>query len=152
VVPWSPEVERTRAAVNLVMQDVEAELGPGALTVIVGSQEELAAELPPWASSFPSRSNIYGWVFMSGDGAIGLCDSEGMPWEDLVVRIADTLQERIIEGSEHWGATFPTCPKHRSHPMNAEVVADVASWVCRQGGPRRSVKPIAIGTLRLTDR
>lgn len=49
------------------------------------------------------------------------------PRDDLVVRIADAFHEGVIEGATHWGAAFPICPEHRSQPMDAEVVADVAS-------------------------
>jgi hypothetical protein len=145
----SLEVERTRAAANLVIQDVETELGPGALNLIVGSDEELATELPSWApASF--RSDLYGWVFQGDGGKIGLSHREGMSWPDLVVTIADRIQEGIIEG-EHWGSTFPTCHGHGGHPMDAEVVEGVASWVCHQGDSKESVTPIAIGMLGLTD-
>ena len=59
-----------------VTQDVDAELGPGASTVIVGSEVELVAQLRSWASTFPSRSDLSGWVLVSGGGAIGLSDCE----------------------------------------------------------------------------
>lgn len=149
--PWSLVVERTRAAVNLVMQDVQTELGRGAATVVVGTPDELRQSLvtlrPGWRSVIDGAfEDITGW-FPGSDGSsgIGLCGGEYLDWEDVVVAVADVIQEGIIEGSKHWGAAFPLCRKHGTHPMEARVVTDRASWTC----PKGVGDPIPIGTLAL---
>ena len=148
---WSLAVERTRAAVNLVMQDVEAELGRGAAIVVVGTPDELRQSLvtlrPGWRTVIEGAvGDVTGW-FLGSDGCsgIGLGCWEYLDWEDVVVGVADVIQEGIIEGSKHWGAAFPLCREHRTHPMEAHVVSDRASWTCPKGG----VGPIPIGTLAL---
>jgi len=66
-------------------------------------------------------------------------------WEQVVVGVADVIQEGIIEGSRHWGAAFPLCREHRTHPMEAHVVDGRASWTC----PKHVGAAVPIGTLAL---
>lgn len=71
------ELELTRAAVTLVMHDVEADLGQGAIVVVVGSPGELSAQLAIWRPHWHPRAvgnvPVVGWVLDSGGhSAIGL--------------------------------------------------------------------------------
>jgi hypothetical protein len=50
--------------------------------------------------------------------------------EELVVSLADQLQEQVFpESRGAWGQARPPCPGH-AHPARAELVDDVAMWVC----------------------
>jgi hypothetical protein len=129
------------------MHDVEIELGDGALEVVVGPLDQLdEARTARGLHLFPAE--VYGWVFNGDGSAIGIWHADDLSWPDLVVAVADVIQEGVIEGAAHWGVAFPMCPVHPNHPMDAQVVADTASWVC----PRGAGEPIPIGTLQLTNR
>ena len=139
------EIARTREAADLVMRDVEAELGKGAVEVVVGSREQLdEARVAHDLFLFPAE--VYGWVFNGDGSAIGIWHQGDLLWPDLVVWVADIIQEGVIEGAEHWGVAFPTCRAHPNHPMDAQVVGDTASWVC----PKQVGRPISIGSLMPT--
>lgn len=147
---WSVAVERTRAAVNLVMQDVEAELGKGAVLVVVGTPDELCQSLtalrPRWGHVAKDTSgNVTGWFLGSDGSGIGLSVWDDLDWEEAVVGVAEVIQEGVIEGPRHWGIPFPLCREHRTHPMEARVVSDRASWTC----PKRTGGPVPIGMLAL---
>jgi hypothetical protein len=62
-----------------------------------------------------------------------------------IYRVADQVQEWAIE--ELWPASstnWPPCPTHPdSHPLVAEVVGDVAVWMC----PADSMPVASIGAL-----
>ena len=50
--------------------------------------------------------------------------------EELVVSLADQLQEQVFpESRGAWGQARPRCPGH-DHPARAELVGDRAMWVC----------------------
>jgi hypothetical protein len=126
-------VERTGRAVALVMRDVEAVLGPDALTVLIGTPKDMrdqlrARGLPKW-----ELDDLQGWIIDDNGGAIGIWFPEDDTLEDDVVRVADVVQEGAIEGSRHWGARFPPCPAHLKHPMNAGLAAGVPSGTCSSG-------------------
>ncbi len=124
------------------MQDVEAELGNGAVEVVVGSIEQLdEARAARGLFLFPAE--VYGWVFKGDGSAIGIWHQGDLSWPDLVVWVADIIQEGVIEGAEHWGVAFPMCPIHPNHPMDAQVVGDTACWVC----PKADGDPIPISSL-----
>jgi hypothetical protein len=60
----------------------------------------------------------------------GLWIEEDEPFESLVVRLADQLQEQVFpESRAAWGQARPPCPGH-SHPARAELVGDQALWIC----------------------
>ena len=127
------------------MDDVEAELKDPVFEVIVGSVEELNDELVRRGRpAFPLAAEVYGWVLRGDGGAIGIWHPEDQAWPNLVVSVADVIQEGIIEGAEHWGIAFPMCAAHPNHPMEAQVVSDLATWVC----PKGTAEPIPIGGLR----
>lgn len=136
------EIKRTRDAANLVLHDVEVELGPRAVEVVVGSTERLdEARTAHGLHLFPAE--VYGWVFNGDGSAIGIWHPDDLSWPDLVVSVAEVVQEGVIEGAEHWGVAFPMCRVHPQHPMDALVVEDTASWVC----PKADGHPIPIGNL-----
>jgi hypothetical protein len=139
-VPSAAEIERTRDAVNLVLHDVTSVLGADAVTVVVGTPDELRAN----RLASRSQGRVYGWVLSVDGSEIGIWRPEELAWPEVVVSIADVIQEAIIEGAEHWGVAFPSCPTHGNHPMNAQVVDGVASWIC----PKEGAVPIHIGTLK----
>ena len=87
------------------------------------------------------------WVHANDGSGTGIWFQEDSAWPDVVVSVADVIQEAIIEGAEHWGVAFPMCPVHPTHPMDTGVVAGVASWVC----PRGEGTPIQIGALHPTN-
>ncbi len=125
------------------MNDVEAELGTGAVTVGVGASEQLQDDLTIRGLKWMWSSEVYGWVRANDGSGIGIWFPEDSAWPEVVVSVADVIQEAIIEGAAHWGVAFPMCPVHPNHPMDAAVVAGVASWVC----PRGEGTPIPIGAL-----
>jgi hypothetical protein len=54
--------------------------------------------------------------------------------EELVVSLADRLQEEVFpESRGAWGQARPPCPGH-AHPASAELVGDDAMWVCPSSG------------------
>jgi hypothetical protein len=137
-----PEIERVRNAVNLVMHDVEAIFGSDLLTVLVAGHEDLSAQLASRGYG-PPGLDITGYVIRSDHTAIGIWAPEGEPSRELVVRVAEVIQEGVIEGPENWGAAFPPCPEHPNHPMDAAVAGGIASWVC----PKGLTDPIPIGKI-----
>ena len=112
------------------------------MTVVVGTTEELDDDLTDRGLAWIGSAGMYGWVHANDGSGIGIWFADASAWPDVVVHVADVIQEAIIEGAEHWGVAFPMCPAHPNHPMNAEVVAGVASWVC----PKGEGAPIPIGT------
>jgi hypothetical protein len=141
------DIQRARDAVALVMNDVHAELGAGAVTVVVGASGELHDDLTDRGLGWISSAGMYGWVHANDGSGIGIWFAEDSTWPDVVVSVADVIQEGILEGAEHWGVAFPRCREHPNHPMNAEVISGVASWVC----PRGEGTPIQIGELHPTN-
>jgi hypothetical protein len=115
------------------MNDVEAELGTGAVKVVVGTSEELHDDLTNRGLGWIRSSEVLGWVHANDGSGTGIWFHEDSPWPDVLVSVADVIHEAIIEGAEQWGIAFPMCPVHSNHPMDAEVVAGVASWVCPRG-------------------
>jgi hypothetical protein len=112
----------------LVLADVAAVLGPEAVTV--GSADEFAA-----ATGWPSPAFRPHYVaYVPGEmGGTGLTDHGG-PWLDLLVKVAEDIQEVVIESRRHFGIAFPACPEHPNHPMWPEIRGDQAVWECQQGG------------------
>jgi hypothetical protein len=136
------DVERVRDAAALAMHDVEAIYGSDLLTVLIADHQTLSAELVARGYA-PADPDLAGYVFCSDRSAIGIWLPEDARPQDLMVRVAEIIQEAVIEGPEHWGAAFPPCPRHPNHPMDPRVVVDLASWVC----PKGVTEPIPIGKL-----
>ncbi|HTT87540.1 MAG TPA: hypothetical protein VMF60_09250 [Acidimicrobiales bacterium] len=138
------DLERVRSAATLVMHDVEAMFGPDLLRFLVADHEEIVTQ-PAFRGHRP-RPQTAGWVIRSDRSAIGIWAPKDEGPQELIVRVADIIQEGVIEGPEHWGAAFPPCPAHPNHPMGAAIIDGVASWVC----PRGLVEPIPIGGIEGT--
>ena len=62
------------------------------------------------------------------------------PIPDLLVSIADGIQEHIAEQAQTWAQARPPCPGHR-HPAVARVIDGTAWWTCPARQTR--LKPIA---------
>jgi|SRR5665213_803724 len=146
------QIERMRVAISLVMRDVSHELGELHLVVAVGSSEQISEQINKrfgegfderFRGPFRTTNDILGWVLDSDGNGSGLSGFEGLEWGSFVARVADTLQEGIIESVDHWGTAFPVCRAHGVHPMDSAVLDDDAFWVC----PKGSGMPIPIGTL-----
>jgi hypothetical protein len=152
--PVTSQIERMRAAIKLVMQDVLHELGELRLTVAVGTAEQISEQVSErFGESFdkwflkPSGTTqeILGWVLDSDGHGQAFSGFDGLGWGSFVAGVADTLQDEIIESADHWGTAFPICRAHGVHPMDSAVLDDVAFWVC----PKGSGTPIPIGTLSM---
>jgi hypothetical protein len=126
-VDWYEGLLRTRAAVNLVLDDVEHEVG----TDVVRIEFEEAGKLRlggPHAEIVGAKTRI----------ALG-GDLTAAPWEYFVSRTAQDIQEIVQETCDR---LFPRCPEHEYHAMNAEPDRGVASWRCPGG-----TFTVAIGAL-----
>lgn len=141
-----------RAAINLVTRDVVHELGELRLAVVLGTAEQISDQLgerfdKTLVERFRGYSRAYedivGWVLDSEGHGSALSGFDGLEWGSFVARVADTLQEEIIESLDHWGTAFPLCRVHGVHPMDSVVINNDAFWVC----PKGSGMPIPIGSL-----
>src|SRR5580704_15602256 len=101
----SLQIERLRAAINLVMQDVVHELGELRLVVVVGTADQISEQLGErFAQSIAERfrnisrrdQDILGWVLDSEGHGVAFSGFAGLDWASFVARVADTLQEEII--------------------------------------------------------
>lgn len=62
---------------------------------------------------------------------------------DLLVSLADGIQENLSETQAHWGEALPPCPRH-PHPLRPIVADGTAWWSCPRDGSRIA----RIGALR----
>lgn len=62
----------------------------------------------------------------------------GIPRNEATVIAAGEIQERALEHSR--GAAIPPCPGH-SHPLRAQLIDSIPSWVC-PSDPRHHAEPI----------
>ena len=76
-----------------------------------------------------------GWVFIRDEvGATGI-DSWGFAlFADLVVIVAEIVQERVMESRRFFGSAFPPCPEHPNTPLWPKVRDGEAVWTCIDGG------------------
>jgi hypothetical protein len=51
------------------------------------------------------------------------------PEAEILLALADGIQEHLPECREAWGQARPECPGH-AHPAAARVVANTAYWTC----------------------
>jgi hypothetical protein len=143
----------TRDAIDLVLKDIASVMGPDAVRVVMpeepGAQDLLLAENPSllehltdgrWRrEEFFEGTDI--WVYVPGESSSsGTRIPEGEPYPEVIERVADRVQETLVESRAHFGECFPTCPKHGEHPMWAEVRDEQAIWVCHSD--REFVIPI----------
>lgn len=132
---------RLRNAVDLVLHDVGAVFGAAAVSVAVadepGAVELLAGESPNLLDQLTDSrrgvrsDDIDAWIYVPGElggVGVGLADSEH--FASLVVRVAEAIQEVVVESGRFFGAAFPPCPAHPNHPLWAEVQGGEAVWAC----------------------
>ena len=116
-------------AVEVVQRDAERILGHGAVAF---------SDTPPFESDLPRIAGFPTpdlWLFVNDEpGATGLNASPGEPWPHLLARVAETVQEVIIESQRNWGAAFPPCPLHPGSPLWPSIVEEEAVWTCIDGG------------------
>ena len=57
------------------------------------------------------------------------------PEPNRIARVADHVQEWVIEARWTKGSNWPPCPRHPStHPLQAQSRAGLAVWVCPKDG------------------
>lgn len=83
----------------------------------------------PWADD-PSSVSAMLW---SADGSgVGVSADRRVAEHERIARVADQVQEWVIE--QRWGAgatNWPACPRHPdSHPLQASVRGGAAVWLC----------------------
>lgn len=134
---------RLRAAADLVLHDVAVALGTGAVTIVIPGDNddwtitELLATDPPVLDLLtdPRRgwTSCDAWAFEPMcPGMVGIEVFDGQTQASLVVRVADVVQEVLMEGERHFGISFPPCPAHPgTHPMWAEERDGEAVWACK---------------------
>jgi hypothetical protein len=138
-----PDGARLRSAFELVQADVDATLGTGIVAVAIPSEsdpvgaDELAAddsELLDLLTRPRFGTVSDAWIYLPGEsGATGIDDSGGM-FVDLVVRVAEATQERVMESRRFFGAAFPECPEHPNTPLWPKARGADAVWACIDGG------------------
>lgn len=93
------------------------------------------------------------------DGAVWVCVSSGSdldgdvriwfpadeiePRAHAVLRLADRIQDELVESSAGWGRPLPPCDLHPQHPLQAELVDGAAVWCCPVTQEAR--RPVAAG-------
>ena len=150
-----------RRAIDLVLRDVAAVLGDGAVAIVkddgVGRRSladviaaepelrEIFARTPGLLEkSTRAEATAAWWVIVPGEQSrVGLSNWNYPPFADLVERTAETVQEVIMESERFFGTAFPPCPEHSNSPLWAKLVNGQAVWSCIDGG----VTTIPIGTL-----
>ena len=131
-----------RRAVDLVLHDVRATFGSPVVSVAVTNEadaaELLAREDPTLLNTLTDArlgagsGDVGAWVYVPGElGAVGIWNQESDDFPSLVVRVAESVQEVIVESGRFFGAAFPPCPAHQNHPLWAEAREGEAVWVCR---------------------
>ena len=75
------------------------------------------------------------WVYAADASAgVGIWIPEYDAWPEIVARVADAIQELIIESDTYWGTAIPPCPLHPNTPLWPNVVAGRAVWSCGTSG------------------
>ena len=134
-------------------------LGPNAVRIVIpedpSTQDLLRAENPALLESLANPRWRWGDMFEGTDICVyvpgessssGTRIPEGESYPEVIERVADRVQETLVESRAHFGESFPTCPKHGGHPMWAEAREGQALWVCHSD--REFVIPI--GSFRHT--
>lgn len=110
-------------AVADVLGDLQA---PDVAPLLVGYRAD--PELPHWGTL----------AFEMQDGTrfgFGIGDDDA--YADLLVAIADGVQEHLPETEDYWAQALPVCPGH-AHPARAGVTDTIAWWTCPRNGHRIS--------------
>jgi hypothetical protein len=124
-----------RRAAEMVLNDIGLPPADPTPAVIVGEDDDLLRawiDISPWP--YPKDRDVLGWVIGTDYSAIGLPLVWAEDWDEWLVRVADIIQEAVIEDPQHWGSASPQCPSHPDgHPLNAAIREGVAIWCCPKG-------------------
>jgi hypothetical protein len=128
--PWTgtmckPLLEWLDRVVQLLLRDFNH---PTAISVRVG-----------YGADHDGRNML--WIQEPDDqGPCGFQITDGMRGDDLIVELADALQEQFfLETSQAWGEPRPPCPAH-PHPLSASTHDGTPYWSCPAGN--RPIAPI----------
>ena len=126
-------------AIVLVIRDVDAIAGVGAVSHVVDhGQEATLEEVGPDVEQPP------GYLMICGHSGGGLeWEGYGASWQSYVVSAARSVQHSLLEDDYYWGKPFPPCSAHPDHSLVPVVVDGKACWAC----PNGTVNPIEIGQL-----
>lgn len=132
--------EILREAIRIVLADAKSSVGSDALAVVFADDElpdELESLTNPHLPGDPfSAVNAYAYV-RGEESYRGLWAPPGEPLPEVLVRVAEGLQEVAIESRRFFGRGFPQCPEHPDgEPLWAELVGHEAFWACRNGPTR----------------
>lgn len=111
-----PQVTR---AVGRLRADVTGTLGAGAVFIDIspGTSPEIVIAT---SEVTPSVTGLYLHP--------GEADAQ------LAARLADTVQDCVMESRKHWGKPWPRCPDPtHHHPLDASD-ANTGSWICPATG------------------
>ena len=83
----------------------------------------------PWGSE-PADACVY--VPGVTPMATGVVTHPGESLDQLIVRLADTVQDCIVESRRYRGQAWPRCPIHPSanHPLSPRSIEGHSQWVC----------------------
>lgn len=137
------EGSRLGRAVDLVLSDVAAALGEGAVAaLLVGECDEAQSdamertnpELLDLVTRGGGGSSADAWLYLPGEpGSTGVDDLGGL-FVDLVISVAEATQELVMESRRFFGVAFPECPEHPNTPLWAKGHGADAVWACIDGG------------------
>ena len=101
-------------------------------------------ELSLYAKPQEGLDGVVLGVFERGSGG-GRLVSRSLEPVELLVEVADILQDELAETAGGWGQSRPRCPYH-PHPARPGVYAGEAWWVC----PERDERLSRVGVGELT--
>ena len=107
------------AAVERVRHDVAVTLGPDAVLIEIstGSSPEVAIAT---SERHPSVTGLY--------------VHPGEYEAQLLTRLADAVQDCLVESSRMWGSAWPACPDpSHEHPLSASC-SSPGMWTCPLSG------------------
>lgn len=85
----------------------------------------------------PESGDVRVMLWFPGGTAAGSYLSAAMADAEVVVHLADDLQDAVVEQAR--GRPPPPCPGH-PHPSSARLVAGVPTWTCpKEGEPIRPI-------------
>jgi hypothetical protein len=133
------EIELVRRACQMLLHDLRVEFGDDVLNVVVGDDEEIAAELTRRGAAVVPRPPFtgHGLIIVDPVAMISLYDVATVvrnDWATYLCLLAKySFQAAVSEGASprFAGLPFPTCPVHPLESMEPTTIDGVASWTCR---------------------
>jgi hypothetical protein len=89
----------------------------------------------PITISLSYRPDVGGVIVTVAECSYGFGIDPGAPSAEMLVALAEGIQEHLPECPAAWGEARPACPGH-PHPAVAKLVGDSAYWVCPNDGHR----------------